>query len=58
MYQSKIRKQETGFYSMVVRVDNDGVEQVVFGKWYATEGGAKRACNKFIKKGKSKKQKK
>jgi hypothetical protein len=50
MYEVKIKKQETGFKALVVRIDYDSFEQVVFGKWYSTENGAKRGCALFLKK--------
>lgn len=50
-YEPRIRKQETGFYALVVRIDHDGEESVVpgFGKTYQSEKMAQRGAKTFMR---------
>ena len=52
-YQPRITKNnESDFYALVVRIEEDGYEVVQrgFGNYYKTEKSALRYANKFIQK--------
>ena len=51
-YQARIKKQETGFFALVVRIDRDGEENVVngFGRSFKTLSAAEKSSARYISK--------
>lgn len=51
-YESRIRKQGNEYYSLIVRIDKDGQENVIHGyaKWLKTRKGAERSAMNYMKK--------
>lgn len=47
-YKLKITKQDNSFFALFIRVEKDGEEVVVEGKFYSTESRAEKAFSKFL----------
>jgi hypothetical protein len=47
-YKLIISKQDTSFFAVFVRIEKDGEEVVVQGKFYASEKRAEKAFSKFL----------
>jgi hypothetical protein len=52
-YESRIRNTTEGFYSLIVRIDRDGEQNVIHGykgRYFATEAAAQRSTARYIMK--------